>query len=231
MIRLTVALLAVVAFAVPATAQQTNMTDVPPPPGMGVQTAAANRGVPVSKLTPPQRQALQRVNAYFNSIQSLTADFTQVGPDGSRTTGKVFLQKPGKIRFQYNPPSPLEIVADGTSVAVRNRKLNTQDLWPLGQTPLRFLLDSNIDLLQDANVIGVFQDADLVSVVLEEKRAIGGKSQLQLMFGGGDYALQSWTVTDAQGQETSVALANLDPNAKPDPRYFRINQQRMLTPR
>lgn len=233
MTRVTAALLATLLSATSAFAQTAASGDVPPPPGLqpNVQLAATTRGVPVSKLDATQRQSLQRVNAYFNSIQTLVADFVQVGPDGSRTTGKLFLQKPGKIRFQYNRPSPLEIVADGTTVAVRNRKLNTQDLWPLSQTPLRFLLADKIDLLQDSNVIGVFQEPDLVSVILEEKRAIGGKSQLQLMFGGSDYKLQSWTVTDAQGSETSVALSNLDPSTKPDPRYFAINQQRMVTPR
>lgn len=233
MIRPTAALLATLVFAGPALAQTSAPNDVPPPPGLRMQAkpTATTRGMPVGKLDQAQRASLSRVNAYFNSIQTLVADFVQVGPDGSRVTGKLYLQKPGKIRFQYDRPSPLEIIADGTTVAVRNRRLNTQDLWPLGQTPLRFLLDPNLDLLQDANVIGVFQEPDLVSVILEEKRAIGGKSQLQLMFGGSDYKLQSWTVTDAQGQETSVAISNLDLATKPDPRFFRINQQRMTTPR
>lgn len=233
MIRVTAALLAALLSATSAFAQTAAPNDVLPPPGLQAPTqlAAASRGVPVGKLDQAQRASLARVNAYFNSVQTLVADFVQVGPDGSRSTGKLFLQKPGKIRFQYDRPSPLEIVADGTTVAVRNRKLNTQDLWPLGQTPLRFLLDDKIDLLQDSNVIGVFQEPDLVSVILEEKRAIGGKSQLQLMFGGSDYTLQSWTVTDAQGSETSVALSNLDSSTKPDPRSFAINQQRMTTPK
>ncbi|GLK75000.1 outer-membrane lipoprotein carrier protein [Methylopila jiangsuensis] len=224
-LRLSAAVLFGLAAASPALAQQTNMTDVPPPPASLIQPAAANRGVPVAKLNAAQRATLGRISDYVNSIQTMVANFTQVGPDGRRTNGTLYLDKPGKIRFQYAAPSQLEIISDGDSVAVRNRKLNTQDLYPLSQTPLRFLLQKRIDLLQDANVIGVFQDPEIVSVILEEKRAIGGKSQLQLMFGGADYKLQSWTVTDARGGETTVALDSIDTARKPDPRVFRINRQ------
>jgi outer membrane lipoprotein-sorting protein len=194
------------------------------------QRSTARTGAPVSSLNQAQRAALQRVGAYFNSVQTLVANFQQTGPDGQRTNGKLFLEKPGKIRFYYAAPSRLDIISDGTSVAVRDRKLNTQDLWPLKQTPLRFLLAEKLDLLRDSNVIGVFQEAEMISVVLEEKNAIGGRSQLQLMFGGADYQLKQWTVTDAQGQETSVELSNLDTATKPDPRVFAINQQRVLGP-
>ncbi|GLK81887.1 outer-membrane lipoprotein carrier protein LolA [Methylopila turkensis] len=225
--RLFAALLAAASFAAPALAQQQAApVDALPPPGLsGAQPAAANRGVPVGRLDAAQRATLSRVNEYFNAIQTLVAKFEQVGPDGRRTTGTVYVDKPGKIRFQYDRPSPLEIIADGNSVAVRNSKLNTQDLYPLSQTPLRFLLQDRINLLTDANVLGVFQEPELVSVILEEKRAIGGKAQLQLMFGGPNYQLQSWTVTDAQGGETTVALSDLDTGRKPDPRIFRINRQ------
>jgi hypothetical protein len=70
------------------------------------------------------------------SVQTLIGDFVQVGPDGRRAEGKIFLQKPGRIRFEYNPPSPIELVADGNSLVVRDRLLATQDLYPLSQTPL-----------------------------------------------------------------------------------------------
>lgn len=184
------------------------------------------KSVPPSKLTPAQQATLQRVNAYFNSLSSVTANFEQTGPDGSRAVGKLYLSRPGKIRFQYAPPSPLEIVSDGSSVSVKNRKLATQELWPLSQTPLRFLLESNIDLLKNANVLGVYQEPEMVSVVLEEKNAIGGKSQIQLLFSGKNYELRQWTVTDAQGQETSVALTDVSQVAKLDDNLFKVVQQR-----
>lgn len=189
-------------------------------------SGAAKKSVPVANLDGAQRATLGRVNAYFNSLSSVTANFEQTGPDGSRAVGKLYLSRPGKIRFQYAPPSPLEIVADGSSVSVKNRKLATQELWPLSQTPLRFLLQDNIDLLKNANVLGVYQEPEMVSVVLEEKNAIGGKSQIQLMFSGKNYELRQWTVTDAQGMDTSVSLTNVTAQAKLDDNLFKIVQQR-----
>lgn len=184
------------------------------------------KSVPPSKLNPTQQATLSRVNAYFNSLNNVTANFEQTGPDGSRAVGKLYLSRPGKIRFQYAPPSPLEIVSDGSSVSVKNRKLATQELWPLSQTPLRFLLADNIDLTKNGNVLGIYQEPEMVSVVLEEKNAIGGKSQIQLLFSGKNYELRQWTVTDAQGQETSVALSDVSQVAKLDDNLFKVVQQR-----
>ncbi|WP_439572455.1 LolA family protein [Phreatobacter sp.] len=174
------------------------------------------------------REIAQQVNAYFNGIRTLQGDFVQIGPDGRRTTGKLFLEKPGRIRFQYNAPSPVEIIADGQSVAVRDRRLNTQDIYPLSQTPLRFLLSDRVDILRDANVTSVSRDQDYVVVMLEERQAIGGTNRLMVLFNAGDLTLRQWTVYDAQGYETSVALHNLDPRTRPDQRLFRINYQRIL---
>ncbi len=95
-----------------------------------------------------QRALVNRVSAYLTSVQVLTGNFVQIGPDGRRTTGHLFIQKPGKVRFEYDPPSPIDIIADGPSVVVRDRQLATQDLYPLSQTPLRFLLADHIDLLR-----------------------------------------------------------------------------------
>jgi outer membrane lipoprotein-sorting protein len=190
--------------------------DPTPPPAMAAAT-------PVSQLTPQQVETLGRISTYFNKIDTLTGDFVQVGPDGSRTQGKFAIQKPGKVRFTYALPSRLDVVSDGTTVAVRDRKLATQDIWPLSQTPLRFLLQSKIDLLKDTNVVAVYNEPETVSVVLEEKSAMAGTSRLMLMFGGTDYQLKQWTITDAQGGDTSVAVFNLDAQAKLDPKLFTID--------
>jgi outer membrane lipoprotein-sorting protein len=169
-----------------------------------------------------------QVNSYFNGIRFMQGDFVQIGPDGRRTTGKLYLDKPGKIRFQYNAPSPVEIIADGQSVAVRDRRLNTQDIYPLSQTPLRFLLSDRVDILRDANVTSVTRDPDYVIVMLEERQAIGGTNRLMILFNASDFALRQWTVFDAQGFETSVAVHNLDTARRPDQRLFRINYERIL---
>jgi outer membrane lipoprotein-sorting protein len=203
------------------------MEPAPPTAAGRVQPSAAiaRAAVPVGSLTAKQVETLQRVSTYFNAIQTLSGDFVQVAPDGSRSQGKFFLAKPGKVRFYYAAPSRTDVIADGSSVAVRDRKLATQDIWPLSQTPLRFLLAENLDLLRDTNVTAVYNDADLVSVTLLEKSAIGGPSKLMLLFGGNDYQLRQWTVTDAQGGDTSVAVFNLDSKTAPDPKLFKIDYQ------
>src|SRR4029079_637626 len=156
-----------------------------------------------------QRQLADRVSAYLSNVRLLSGNFVQVGPDGSKSEGEFYLQKPGKVRFDYNPPSPIELIADGSSVVVRDRKLATQDLYPLSQTPLRFLLSDHLDLMRDTNVIGVYADDVFVTVVIEERQIIGGTHRLMLMFGAQDYQLRQWTVTDPQGYDTTVAVYNL----------------------
>ena len=120
-------------------------------------------------------------------MRQLHGNFVQVGPDGGKSEGEFYLQKPGKVRFDYNPPSPIELIADGSSVVVRDRKLATQDLYPLSQTPLRFLLADRIDLLRDTNLVGVYADDVFVTVVIEERQIARRHPPLMLMFGAKDY--------------------------------------------
>jgi outer membrane lipoprotein-sorting protein len=173
-----------------------------------------------------QRAVLDRISMYLSSVQTMVGNFVQVGPDGSRTEGDFYIQKPGKVRFEYNPPSPIDIVADGSSVVVRDRNLATQDLYPLSQTPLRYLLADRIDLLRDTDVISVSSDDTFVTVVIEEKQLVVGTSRLMMMFDAKDLALKQWTVTDPQGLDTTVAVFNLDAAKKPDPNLFVINYSR-----
>ena len=140
----------------------------------------------------------------------MSGKFVQIGADGRRAAGQFYIQKPGKVRFEYDPPSPIDIIADGRSVVVRDRKLATQDLYPLSQTPLRFLLSDRIDLLRDTNVTGVTADEMFISIVVEEKQALIGTSRLMMMFDAQDLQLKQWVVTDPQGYDTTVAVSNLD---------------------
>jgi outer membrane lipoprotein-sorting protein len=175
-----------------------------------------------------QRGLADRVSAYLSGVRQLQGKFVQVGPDGGKSEGAFFLQKPGKIRFDYNPPSPIELIADGQSVVVRDRKLATQDLYPLSQTPLRFLLADRIDLMRDTNLVGVYADDVFVTVVIEERQIIAGTHRVMLMFGAQDYQLRQWTVTDPQGFDTTVAVYNLDTRVQPDPNLFRIDYTRII---
>jgi outer membrane lipoprotein-sorting protein len=188
--------------------------ETPPPPAT------------TATFTPTQRAQVDKVSAYLTSVQQLAGHFVQVGPDGARVKGDFYIQKPGKVRFEYDPPTPIEIVADGQSVVVRNSKLATQDLYPLSQTPLRFLLADRIDLLRDTNVVDVRADNVYVTVVIEEKQAVIGTSRLMMMVGAKDYQLKQWTVTDPQGYDTTVAVSNLDTSKRPDPNLFKIDYTR-----
>jgi outer membrane lipoprotein-sorting protein len=177
-----------------------------------------------------QKAQAAKISNYLSSLQTLSGSFVQVGPDGSKTKGDFYIQKPGKVRFEYEPPSPIDIVADGSSVAVRDRKLATQDIYPLSQTPLRYLLSDRIDLMKDTNVVSVTADDVFISVTIEEKQALIGTSRLMLMVGAKDGQLKQWTVTDPQGYDTTVAVYNLDSSKKVDPGLFKIDFTNYPTP-
>lgn len=178
------------------------------------------------KLTPEQRAIVERVNSYLSGVQVLTGNFVQVGPDGSRTQGDFYISKPGRVRFEYDDPSPIELIADGSSVVVRDRRLATQDVYPLSQTPLRFLLAERVDLTKDTSLVSVYADDLFVTVVIEEKNGIVGTSRLMIMFSAKDMQLKQWTVTDPQGYDTTVAVYNLDSSKRPDPSLFKIDYTR-----
>ena len=170
-----------------------------------------------------QKALAAKVSSYLSSLVNLSGNFVQVGPDSKRSTGDFYIQKPGKIRFEYDDPSPIALVADGSSVIVRDRRLATQDVYPLSQTPLRFLLSDRIDLLRDTNVVGIGSDDMFISVTIEEKQPLIGTSRLMLMIGAKDNQLKQWTVTDPQGYDTTVAVYNLDTTKKLDPGMFKID--------
>jgi outer membrane lipoprotein-sorting protein len=175
-----------------------------------------------------QRALLDKISAYLSGVQTLVGNFVQVGPDGRRVDGTFSIQKPGKVRFQYNPPSPIDIIADGSSVVVRDRSLETTDFYPLSQTPLRYLLAEHLDLLRDTDVISVSADDTFATVVIEETQVMVGTNRLMIMFDAKNLQLKQWTVTDPQGLDTTVAVYNLDTVKKPDPNLFVINYQSYL---
>jgi len=174
-------------------------------------------------LNPEQRALVDRVNNYLSNMQVLSGKFVQVGPDGRRTEGQFYISKPGKVRFEYDDPSPIELIADGQSVVVRDRRLATQDVYPLSQTPLRFLLADKVDLMKDSTLTAVYADDVFITVVVEERNGLIGTSRLMMMFAAKDMALKQWTVTDPQGYDTTVAVYNLDASKRPDPAMFRID--------
>jgi len=207
----------------------TGATQTPPNPVI----PDPNRNVPANifaTFDANQKAQAARVSSYLSSLQTLVGNFVQVGPDGSKTKGDFYIQKPGKVRFEYDAPSQIAIIADGSSLAVRDTKLATQDIYPLSQTPLRFLLSDRIDLLKDTNVVNVTADDIYISVTIEEKQALIGTSRLMLMVGVKDGQLKQWTVTDPQGYDTTIAVYNLDSSKKVDPGLFKIDFTNYITP-
>ena len=170
--------------------------------------------------------AIAKANQWFNANLTMVADFVQLGADGKRTDGKLYVQRPGRLRFEYARPATLEIIADGTSVAVRDRKLATQDVYFIGQTPLKFLLKEKIDIAKDTQILDVKADERSVIILIEDKATFGGTSRIRLVFDTANFSLRQWTVTDPQGYETLVSLSNLELAQRPDPTLFKINYEK-----
>ena len=203
----------------------------PPPPAIAPATnpaaAAINKNTaPPKAATMDAASAVERANAWFNANPTMVSDFVQIGADGKRTQGKLSVLKPGRLRFEYASPATLEIIADGTSVAVRDRKLATQDVYFISQTPLKFLLKEQMDLGRDTKILGVSMDAKSTTISIEDRATFGGVSRLSLVFDAQTSALKQWTVIDPQGYETLVTLSNVDLQSRPSRDLFKINTDR-----
>jgi outer membrane lipoprotein-sorting protein len=152
----------------------------------------------------------------------MEGDFIQIGPNGDQSEGVFFIRKPGRVRFHYNPPARLDVIADGSTVAIKDGKSGTQDMYPLSKTPLRYLLAQNIDLTSSNLVSQVREESDLVMVTIVQKGAFA-EGTLTLIFDKKTYELRQWQVTDAQGLNTSVAIFNtIIGKQQTDPNLYRI---------
>ncbi len=191
----------------------------------GEPVQLANPAAPAEPPKPLSREeAIKRADAFFNASPVMTADFVQIGSDGVRSEGKLHVQRAGRVRFEYAQPATMEVVADGAQVAVRDRKLNTQDLYFISQTPLKFLMKEKIDLEKDVTVQDVQVDDAGVTVLIEDKATFGGTSHLRLIFDPKTFKLKQWQVKDPQGYETLITLFNIDQTKTPDPALFKINK-------
>lgn len=186
------------------------------------RSPAPSAGAAAPELSPAEIVA--KANAFFESARVMTADFVQIAPDGARSEGKLSIARPGHMLFHYNPPERLEVVADGRSVAVRDQKLGTQDLYFIGQTPLKFLLADHIDLGKDTKVKRAEIDDHGATVEIEDKATFGGSSDVTLVFDPESFTLKQWTVLDPQGFQTVVTLFDIDLVTRPDPALFHIDE-------
>lgn len=206
--------------AAPASAQDQNTNAAPAASASG--DSASTPFVPMDPAV-----AVQKANAYFNSATSMVADFVQISGD-RRSEGKIYVQKPGKLRFEYADPATLDIIADGSTVAILDRKDRSDpEFYFIWQTPLKFLLKDQIDLAKDVSVVDVASDPDTVTITVEDKLTFGGTSRIKLMFDTAQFQLKQWEVTDPQGNETLVSLFNVDFTDTPDPDLFKITENRL----
>jgi outer membrane lipoprotein-sorting protein len=171
--------------------------------------------------TAQEQEMLTRVSNKLSSISTMNGEFVQTGPSGGTVEGKFYLARPGKIKFQYHPPTPISVTSDGKQVLVYDKKLQTYDLWPLSQTPLKFLLTEKLDLARSERVKHIIVEPDLIQVSLLDDSRFGG-GILALIFDFKTLDLKQWTVTDQQGLNTTVAIFNVETGNKLDKKLFKI---------
>lgn len=176
-------------------------------------------------LTKEQSAAVKEVADYIQAIRTIKGEFTQVSSKGNVSKGIFILSRPGKMRFEYAAPNPFIIVSDGTWVTIKHRTKDKADEYPLSQTPLRLVLDDDIDLMEEANVLAVELKDGLTTITLQDrKKTVPG--QLILVYDEAKKEIQQWVVVDGQGRRTTVSLENIEPAEKPDPKLFKVEVRR-----
>jgi Outer membrane lipoprotein-sorting protein len=183
---------------------------------LGAGQAPPQRLIEFSKA---DREALTKVSTYLTQIRSLAGDFTQIGPNGQLDSGKLYILKPGKVRFEYAPPSPLLVVSDGRIISVINTKLGTDDRAFLSDTPLTLLLNDKIDLNRNDAIVRVQHNPG--TIVVEARTSKNrNKPNIAITFSESPLELRQWSVIDDQGLTTTVALRNLQPGAAVSEQLF-----------
>ncbi len=188
------------------------------PAKTGVQQFSAAR----RPLTELEKADLKRVSDYLNTIKSVQGRFTQIAADGRTAQGTFYLRKPGRIRFEYDKPNPILIVADGASVAVSNSQLKTTDRYPLINSPLRLLLSESIDLAADSRIVDVKKEAGALSFTARETAGPARGSITLVLADSGALELRQWEVMDAQGVRTTIALNDVRQDSSIPPNLFVI---------
>lgn len=172
-----------------------------------------------ASLTSRDAADLDRLSAALNAIHSLKGEFVQVDPNGQVEQGTVYIQKPGKMRFEYQPPSATVVVSDGIDIAVFNKRLNTADRYPLSTTPLNILLSDHVNLKENKYVVGIeHRPGEIVVNARSNDRRMTGN--ITIVFADPGLELRQWTVVDAQGLATTVSLRNVQTGVSLQPVLF-----------
>ncbi len=172
-------------------------------------------------LTDRDRADIARVETYLTDLRTLKARFLQVAPNGAISEGVVWLERPGKMRFQYDPPSPFLLVANYGLVVFNDRKLQQTSNIPLSQTPLGILLADKVTLSGEVEIIALRRQPGEIMLTLQ-RASSRSDGNITLIFSDRPLALQQWIVVDQQRQETSLRLANVELGGKFDPKLFQV---------
>jgi outer membrane lipoprotein-sorting protein len=190
------------------------------PFGAGLARPAAAAG-----LSGADQALVDRAVAYLEGLSEAKAKFVQTDARGRTTTGAVYLKRPGKARFDYDPPSGLLVVSDGGVVSVQDKRLKTFDRYPLGATPLSLFLAKTIRLDKGVAIARVQRQANGFSITARDgKKETAG--EITLTFQDAPLALAGWTVTDAQGRPTRVQLIGLQRASGLDKKLFVLDDPR-----
>ena len=177
-------------------------------------------------LSPQDRADVARVEAYLNALRTLRARFLQVAPDGGITEGNAWIERPGRMRFEYDPPSPLLLVAGNGGGMFYDKYLNQVTHFPLSSTPLGILLSDNLKLAGDVTISGLERLPGQIHVSLFRTRSPGDGS-LTLVFADNPLSLRQWAITDPQQRETTVSLFNVTLGGRFEQKLFETADPRL----
>ena len=186
--------------------------------GLCVSAPVVAAAEPVA-LSPDQSAAVRRAVRYLNDISTLKARFIQISSNGAYAEGDVIIQRPGKMRFEYDPPHPVLIIANGLSLLFYDREIKQASFLPLWETPLWFLIRKEVTLSEDIVVSAVEQSPGALRITITDKE-LSETGSVTLVFSDRPLALKKWEITDAQGILTQVSLINPRYGIEVDPLAF-----------
>jgi len=179
---------------------------------------------PAMALNDVERQEAQKIADHFSSQRTMTGDFVQIGPRGERAEGTFYMERPGKIRFAYKSAAKISIIADGKSLVINNKKLDTWDMYQLKQTPLKLILDDKMKI-KPGQLLDYQAKDDTIVLTLSDK-TMGG-DEIRMVFGAGTYDLRQWIMVDKQKLETTITLSNVRSGVRFADGMFKIDYQRI----
>lgn len=160
-----------------------------------------------------EKLSLNAISAYLNSLKMAKGSFTQINDDGTISTGTIYINRPGRIRFEYNPPDDALVMAGGGQVAIFDAKSNQPpEQYPLKRTPLNLILRKNVNLGQAKMVVGHDFDGTTTTVTAQDPEN-PEYGTIKLVFSGPPVELRQWVITSGDGSQTTVILGDMD--AKP----------------